>query len=91
MADQKVTGTFDAVEASNPITVSNSSFTVSLSFGTGTVKLQRSFDDGDTWKDVKSYTADVEENGLEPATGVQYRLNCTSYTSDIDYVIATHE
>ena len=86
----KVTGTFDAVENSTVLKVSNAHFTVSLNFGTGTVKLQRSFD-GSTWLDVKEYTADTEENGFEPATGVSYRLACTAYTADIDYVLATHD
>lgn len=91
MINQRVTGTFDAVETSETIQVTNSHFTVSLSFGTGTVKLQRSFDEGTTWKDVKTYTESVEENGFEPATGVQYRLNCTAHTSDIDYILSTNE
>lgn len=91
MADQKQEGTFDATGNSGNIMVSKADLTISLDFGTGTVVLERSFDDGSNWKTIKTYTADVEENAFEPATGVLYRLNCTAYTADIDYVIATHE
>lgn len=57
-------------------------FTVSLSgFGSGTVQLERSFDDGSTWKVVETYTSDTERNGSEPRPQTKYRLNCTVYSS----------
>lgn len=57
-------------------------FNLSLSgFGTATISLERSFDEGSTWKSVKEYTADIEERGFEPEDGILYRLNCTAYTS----------
>lgn len=37
-----------------------------------TVFIQRSFD-GSTWLDVASYTANIEDTGHEPETGVLYR------------------
>jgi hypothetical protein len=50
-------------------------FNVSLS-GTwsATVHLQRSYDAGVTWMDVASYTANIEDRGLEAETGVLYRI-----------------
>lgn len=39
----------------------------------GTVTVQRSFDKGDTWYDVDTWTANTQEYGLEPERGVYYR------------------
>lgn len=64
-------------------------FNVTLS-GTfvGTVKLQRSFDNGTTWHDltaagtaIAAFTTAVSEVWVEPEAGVNFRLNCTAYTS----------
>lgn len=38
----------------------------------GTITIQRSFDDGDTWHDVKTFTGNAEEYGFEPESGVLY-------------------
>jgi len=46
----------------------------------GTVTFQRSFDDGSTWHDVKSYTANVEDVG-EVGSKAVVRCQMTSYTS----------
>jgi len=78
-----VTGTFAAtgdsaeVELVGPINLSLTGTWVA------TVKLQRSFDDGVTFLDVASYTANAEELGakVEPESGVLYRLSCSAYTS----------
>ena len=37
-----------------------------------TVTVQRSFDDGATWLDVKTFVGNTEEYGFEPETGVLY-------------------
>ena len=49
-------------------------FNISIS-GTwdGTVTVQRSFDQGSTWFDVATWTANTEEYGFEPERDVQYR------------------
>ncbi len=76
-----VTGSFTGVSASNPF-VTRGGFNMSLSgFGSATVVLQRSFDQGDTWKDVESFSGDVERRVDDPEHGVFYRLSCTVYTS----------
>lgn len=41
---------------------------------TATVWVQRSFDNGSTWVDVKSYTANVQDVGYEPEANVCYRF-----------------
>lgn len=58
---------------SNPVPLAGP-FNLSLS-GTwsATVHLQRSFDNGLTWLDVQSYTANIQDRGLEAETGVVYR------------------
>jgi len=49
----------------------------------GTVTLQRSFDEGTTWRDVDSHTANIETFGIEPGENVQYRFGFKTgeYTS----------
>jgi len=67
-------------------------FDISLSGLTSsgaTVTLQRSFDDGATWKTVQAYTADVEDWGFGASLStVLYRLTCSNYsTGTILYVL----
>jgi len=51
-------------------------------FGGGTFTLQRSFDGGTIWRDVRRYTAPAEEYGFEPE-GALYRIGAktSEYTS----------
>lgn len=39
----------------------------------GTITIQRSFDNGVTWLDVKTYTSNAEDLGEEPELGVLFR------------------
>ena len=39
-----------------------------------TVTVQRSFDSGDTWHDVDTFTDNIQEYGLEPERGIYYRI-----------------
>lgn len=56
-------------------------FNLSLGgFGTASIDLERSFDNGSTWGSVETFTADTEKIG-ESHEGAQYRLNTTAYTS----------
>jgi len=66
-----------SITAENQFTDSiemNGYFNISIS-GTwdGTVTCQRSFDIGDTWHDVNTWTDNTQEYGFEPERGVQYR------------------
>ena len=75
------TGTFGATGQSTAVP-GNELLTLSLSgFDSATVILQRSFDKGSTWKTVKSYTADAEENIETVNYRTLYRLNCTVWSS----------
>ena len=53
----------------------------------GTVQLERSFDNGVTFLPLTAlgtaitFTAPATEVFNEPESGVQYRLNCTAFTS----------
>lgn len=85
----KVTGTFSTIEASAALEVNAEHITISLAFtSTGSVDLQRSYD-GTNWNTVATYTENTEKNGFEPASGMQYRLNCTAQADDIDYLLGT--
>lgn len=69
---------------SDPVAITGD-FNLSLS-GTwvATVHLQRSYPNAPTtWFDVASYTANIEDRGFEPETGVQYRVGVKTgnYTS----------
>lgn len=59
-------------------------FSLSLS-GTwvATVFVQRSFDEGNAWVDVESFTSNGEYVGYEPEEGIYYRFGCKTggYTS----------
>ena len=90
--DNPVQGTFTGTGVSDEFVPSirdvqeADEFNVTLSgFGTATVQLQRSFDDGATWIPVKEYTAAAAEVGREPEAGVRYRFECTSHTSGSIY------
>lgn len=80
-AQQIVSGTFGATGQSSSF-ISGNKFNFSLS-GTwaGTVSLDRSFDRGVTWVVVTSYTANTQQQVIEPEDRVYYRVNCSAYTS----------
>jgi hypothetical protein len=70
----------EAAQFSAPISVvGDLSLTISGEF-TGTVTVQRSFDDGSTWLDVDAFTQPTEEVGFEPA-GCQYRVGVKAGSS----------
>ena len=94
---QPISGTFVATGQSaaffplvNPLGVAT--FSVKLSSGVATVKLERSSDSGSTWDDVSADTLGTVASWVlnstevvvlvdEPEINTQYRLNCTAYTS----------
>lgn len=86
----KGTGSFTAVSTGTAVPIARrGDFNISLS-GTfsATVQLERSFDGGTTWLPVTyidgtaiSWTAPISTSFSEPELGVQYRFNCTAYTS----------
>jgi hypothetical protein len=58
--------------------------------GGTTVTVQRSFNNGTTWLDVKQYTATAEEYGFEPE-GATYRVGVKTaqYTAAVNVRIGT--
>jgi len=90
-ADITAENTFTSATSpkSNPKDNGVGHLTISIS-GTwvGSVTLQRSFDAGSTWVDVKSYTSNDEESLYDPTAGIQYRIgiktgNYTSGTASV--------
>jgi hypothetical protein len=85
-----LTGALAAVAASGSIEVNPGDFNVAV-WGTftGTVQVERSFDNGTTWialaRDgtgaVASFTAPATLVGTEPERGCLYRFSCTAFTS----------
>ena len=84
-----VAGTFPGTGASVAVAVTGR-FNINLAgFGSATVKVERSFDNGSTWhvasRDAAgaeaAYTASASLVADEPEAGVLYRLNCTSFSS----------
>ena len=84
MALGMVTTSLTAANGFSPAMEIRGKFNLSLS-GTwaGTVYIQRSFDKGNNWLDVKSYTDNIEDVGEESEFGVQYRfgIKTTGITS----------
>lgn len=78
-------GSFTATGQSTDINVTDRGM-LDLDFGSGSVTLERQGPNG-KWCAVKDavYTADVAVN-IE-GRGANFRLNCTSYTSEIFYAL----
>lgn len=74
--------TFSCTTTACPALQGNFNFSLSGTW-VATVHLQRSFDNGTTWLDVASYTANIEDRGVEPEAGVRYRFGVKTgnYTS----------
>jgi len=76
----RVTRTITSDAFTDPVKLSGY-FNLSISgTWTGTITVQRSFDLGDTWHDVDTFTANTEEYGLEPehTNPVYYRIGAKS-------------
>lgn len=82
-----VSGTFSATGQSDSIVVNNRA-KIYLEFGSGTVRIESREQGTTTWYPVPDgiFTSDaavtIEEVESWP---IEYRLNCTGYTSDITY------
>ena len=87
-----ISGTFTATGQSLAFLPIKGTFSVFMTGGVGTVKIERSTDSGSNWIDVSSdalgtvasYALNTTEISVlcdEPEIGSQYRLNCTAYTS----------
>ncbi len=80
-AVRKIEETFTGQGTSDSAIV-HRDFNVSISGINGdTIEVQRSFDDGSTWKTVEVFTVDEEKRGYETEAGVKYRLECTVWSA----------
>lgn len=77
-----LTNSFTGTGTSDAKSVFSNSFDISIS-GTfvATIALQKSYDGGSTWITIESFEEAAERTGLVGRRGVQYRFNCTAYTS----------
>ena len=82
------TGTFTAVDQTHEFLVSGST-NLALSFGEGTVKLQRKVGAFDTWIDIAGgeWTEDAADIIYSGSRETRFRLNCTAYTSTITWEV----
>jgi len=83
-----IEGTFDATsnELDWPeIDERNPYMRLTLGFGTGTVQLLESYDDGTTWNVVESYTGDVSKLITKGSPHYVYTVKCTVHSGDITY------
>ena len=76
-----IQGQLSGVGVSDAVTLGpKTAFNLSLNNANGTFVIERSFDDGASWRTVKTITADYEGIGYEPEALTQYRINCTAYS-----------
>ena len=86
MALKESTASFTGTGTSDPISLRDD-FNLSLDFstgaGVGTVDLQRSFDQGNTWHTTDTFSSDTQNVGEATREELRWRLNCTAFTSGI--------
>lgn len=84
-SDNATNGNFASVTASSPIRVKGDWDFVTHGTWDGTVKIQRSYDEGTTWEDLRIYTSASDRNvaatGEETEDNALYRVNMTTYNS----------
>jgi hypothetical protein len=93
-SDNEISGSFTATGQSSSIRCEGNWNFVTHNTWTGTVKIERSFDDGTSWQTYRTYSSaddrNVDVSGVEEEEGVLYRINMSSYTSgtlDYDFTV----
>ena len=83
MSAYSASGTFTATGVSEQQNHSGGGYLALSISGTfaATIDLERSIDGGVTYTVVESYTAATEVNVHTVSQSIQYRLNCSAYTS----------
>ena len=84
LIDETLTGTTASASATIK---GNFDFSLAGTF-TGSVTIERSYDDGATWRAVESYTAPTETYGVAAATDVRYRAKPDLSAGSAEVVIA---
>lgn len=85
LPDLVLSGQFDAIGVSDTIIVTDTNMNISIWGGAGTVQVQRKFADDDEWKMVMETSDGCEGLGMEIERAVQYRFECTVFSSTIKY------
>lgn len=89
-AKNPVTGSFTGTGTSDAFTTRGEFNIAVTGFGTATVEVQRSFDEGSTWLTLTSYTADAHKRAYEPGYSVLWRFECISHGGGtIAYIMST--
>lgn len=77
-----ISGSFAGTGQSAPFNPPVGPFNLSISgISSSTVTVERSFDEGSTWKTVQSISADAELEADQVEAGVLWRFNCGTYGS----------
>lgn len=83
--ESSVSGSFSANGNSATVPTKGSWQFVTHGTWTATLKIQRSFDNGTTWLDIRSFVGKDDRNldvtGEEDEEDVIYRINCSGYSS----------
>lgn len=75
----------------NQVNMGRFSLSIEGASFTGTVTLQRSFDDGSNWKDYDTFSADAEERHIDTTIGILYRAGCKNgdfSSGSVDIILA---
>lgn len=83
--ESSISGSFTADGSSATVTTKGSWQFVTHGTWTATMKIQRSFDNGTTWLDIRSFVGkddrNVDVTGEENEEDVLYRITCTGFAS----------
>lgn len=88
VSEAEVAGRFNSTGTSDELTVKGDWTLIITQRWAGTIILQRSYDGGSTWKDLKRYTRTTptahttKDKGTETEDGALYRLNMTWLDDD---------
>ena len=80
MTLQYIESTFSGTGTDGQTISLANNFSVSVIVESGTLKLERSFDNGLSWREVDSYTSSTEDWGYDPE-GALYRWRCSAFTT----------
>lgn len=81
-ATPQIDHTFTGTGVSDPVNLKDGvDYALSVLITSGTVSLQRSFDDGVSWSEIENYSASVEKILESKGRGILYRFECTVFTT----------
>ncbi len=76
-------GIFSIPARSTSILVTKENCNITVTFGAGVIYLEKSYDEGVTWHQVRQFTESTEAFLRERESNVLYSFNCTHVTSQI--------